>query len=156
MPKPLEIDPRDYRTLLEMVNLATYVSQYHARGGREDWLEAFDSLSDKILAQAAEYSCGDLIEEDTESNHLVPVFEYEEESFFKECVDDMLDRCFWEDLVGRLSDRDLSRSMGNAKWDSLSETEKAKRRESTDSRWWKEFEAHGIENLECIRREPHG
>ena len=156
MPHPLEIDPQDYRTLLEMVNLATYVSQYHARGGREDWLEAFDTLSDKILARAGEFGCGDLIEEDTESDHLVPVLDYEEESFYKECVDDMLDRCFWEDLVGRLTDRDMARSMGQAKWESLPEAEKAKRREGPDERWWKEFEANGIQNLECIRREPHG
>lgn len=156
MPTPLEIDPKDYRTLLEMINLATYVSQYHARGGREDWLEAFDTLSDKILAKAGEFGCGDLVEEDTESDHLVPVFDYEEESFFKECVDDMLDRCFWEDLVGRLTDRDMARSLGQAKWESLPETEKAKRREKNDQVWWKEFEAHGIENLECIRRQPHG
>jgi hypothetical protein len=156
MPDPLEIDPADYRTLLEMVNLATYVSQYHARGGREDWLEAFDTLSDKILARAEEFGCGDLVEEDAESDHLVPVLDYEEESFYKECVDDMLDRCFWEDLVGRLSDRDMARSMGKTKWENLPEAEKAKRREKQDQVWWKEFESNGIENLECIRREPHG
>ena len=156
MPKPLEIAPQDYRTLVEMINLATYVAQYHGRGDREDWLEAFDTLSDKILAQADHFGCDDLIEEDPESGHLVPVLEYEEESFFKECVDDMLDRCFWEDLVGRLSDRDLARTMGAAKWESLSEAEKAKRREGTDQRWWKEFETNGIQNLECVRREPHG
>ena len=156
MPDPLEIDPADYRTLLEMINLATYVSQYHARGGREDWLEAFDTLSDKILARAEEFGCGDLVEEDAESDHLVPVLDYEEESFYKECVDDMLDRCFWEDLVGRLGDRDMARSMGKAKWENLPEAEKTKRREKQDQVWWKEFESNGIENLECIRREPHG
>lgn len=156
MPAPLEIDAKDYRTLLEMINLASYVSQYHARGGREDWLEAFDNLTDRILELAPDFGCADLVEEDGESGHLVPVQDYEDESFYKECIDDMLDRCFWEDLVSRLTDRDLARTLGKAKWESLPESEKTKRREKPDGLWWKEFEANGIENLECIRRQPHG
>ena len=156
MPEPLTIPPREYRILLEMINLATYVAQYHSRGGREDWLSAFDALSDRILSRAAEHGCGDLVEKDQESGHLLPVEEYEEESFFKECADDMIDRCFWEELVARLTDRDLVRAMGVQKWDVLPESEKNRKREERDPAWWKEFEANGIENLECINRMPHG
>ncbi len=156
MPASLTIQPREYRVLLEMINLATYVAQYHNRGGREDWMNGFDALSEKVLAMAGEMGCGDLVEKDPESDLLVPAEDYEEESFYKECVDDMIDRCFWEELVARLTDRDLARSLGAQKWDSMPEPERARRREAREQAWWKEFESHGIESLESINRNPHG
>lgn len=152
----LTISPADYRILLEMINLATYVAQNHGRGGREDWLNSFDALSDKVLAMATEMGCGDLVEKDPESGHWLPVEDYETESFFKECADDMIEQCFWEDLVSRLSDRDLARTMTSQQWESLSEKERVRRREARDKIYWKEFETRGVENLECIHRQPHG
>ena len=150
------IEPRDYRILLEMINLATYVAQFHNRSGREDWLNAFDALSDKILRKATAMGCGELVEKDPESGHWIPVEDYENESFFKECADDMLEQGFWEDLVSRLTDRDIARTTTPAQWDALPEAEQSRRRQQRDEAYWKEFEAQGIENLELISRQPHG
>lgn len=152
----LKINQHEYRVLLEMVNLATYVAQYHNRSGRDDWLQAFDSLSDKVLGCAEGMGCGDLVEPDPESGVLMPVEDYEVESFYKECLDDMIEQCFWEDLVSRLTDRDLARACPPGQWDSLSETERARRRKERDDQYWDEFEAHGIASIEVINREPHG
>lgn len=152
----LTINRRQYRVLLEMVNLATYVTQYHNRSGREDWLNAVEDLAEKILRKADAMGCGDLVEPHPETGQLVPAEDYEQESFYKECLDDMLEHCFWEDLVSRLSDRDLARQMGPDQWDKLSDQEKARRREQRDRHYWAEFEARGIDGLELIAREPHG
>lgn len=152
----LSFNQRDYRVLLEMVNLATYVAQYHHRNGREDWLQAFDAISEKILRRAENMGCGDLVEKDPESGLLVPVEDYEAESFYKECIDDMVEQCFWEDLVSRLADRDLARSSPPGQWEALPEAERTRRRKERDEQYWKEFEARGIESLEVINRDPHG
>ncbi len=152
----LKITQHEYRVLLEMVNLATYVAQYHNRSGRDDWLQAFDALSDKVLGCAEGMGCGDLVEPDPESGVLMPVEDYEVESFYKECLDDLIEQCFWEDLVSRLTDRDLARSCPPGQWDSLSEAERARRRKERDDQYWDEFEARGIASIEVINREPHG
>ena len=152
----LKITQHEYRVLLEMVNLATYVAQYHNRSGRDDWLQAFDALSDKVLGCAEGMGCGDLVEPDPESGVLMPVEDYEVESFYKECLDDLIEQCFWEDLVSRLTDRDLARSCPPGQWDSLSEAERARRRKERDDQYSDEFEARGIASVEVINREPHG
>jgi len=152
----LKINQLEYRVLLEMVNLATYVAQYHNRSGRDDWLQTFDALSEKVLGCAEAMGCSDLVEPDPESGMLMPVEDYEAESFYKECLDDMIEQCFWEDLVSRLTDRDLARSCPPGQWDSLSEAERARRRKERDEQYWHEFETRGIDSLEVINREPHG
>jgi hypothetical protein len=152
----LTISQRDYRILLEMVNLATYVAQFHQRGDRDEWLEAFDNLSDKILRKAGNMGCGDLVERDNESGHWVPREDYESESFFRECTDEMVEQAFWEDLVARLSDRDISRATPKNQWDSMPEPEQSRRRQERDDFYWHEFETNGVDFLEVINRAPHG
>ena len=152
----ISFDSREYRILLEMINLATYVTQFQHNDGRDEWLEAFDTLSDKVLGMADEMGCPGMIETDAESGHLIPVEDYENASFFKECADDMTEHCFWEDLVSRLSDRDVARTFAPGQWDELPENERIHRRMERDEFYWKEFETNGVENLEVIHHTPHG
>jgi len=148
------INEQQYRILLEMINMSTFVTHYHARPGRDDWQRAFESVSDVFLSQAKKMGCGDLVEKDKESGTWLPCQDYEEESFFRECLDDMIEQTFWEELVGRLTDKDIWRTIGEEKWAKLDDDERQRVRENRDAHYWKEFEARGVEHLELISRSP--
>ena len=139
-----------------MVNLATYVMQFHERGGRDDWRNSFDAISDKILSQAAQMGCGDLVEKDPESGHWIPVEEYEQESYYKECADEFSENCFWEDLVARLSQRDIARICAPDQLFAMSKEDYEQRQFLREEIYWNEFEVRGVENLELINPAPHG
>ncbi|QQL44391.1 hypothetical protein [Sulfuriroseicoccus oceanibius] len=152
----VKISERQFRTLLEMVNLATYTLQYHNRPGRDGWHRAFESVSDELMAQADKMGCGDLAYYDEAAKAWLPNRDYEEESFFKECIDDMAERTFWEDLVARMTDRDIARDMTEQQWLALGDADRQRLRQQREKRYWDEFEKRGVERVLLVPKEPAG
>ncbi len=153
--KDFRIPASDFRTLLEMVVLARTLADSHQGEGRGEWLNAFHHLAQNVLQAADQYDCGELITTAPEG-HLIPAPDYDANSFYGECIDAHADHIFWEDLVARLTDRDLARSCPPDEWEMLPAAEQERRRRERDEFYWREFEKHGIDRLEFIPREPHG
>jgi len=152
----IHINERDYRQLLEVINIALHVTPYHNRPESDHWRQSLEEFCDKILKEADRMGCGDLLEENDESGALQPTIDYFEGSFFRECLDDMAQQIFWEDLVNVLSERDVKRNVGEGKWTRMSESERIRHLQDREKYYWREFETFGIERLEVIPREPNG
>jgi len=156
MEEEIRIDGRDYRQLLELITIAMNVAPFHNHPERDHLRHALEGFCDRMLSESDRMGCGEYVEEDPESGGLRPTREFMDGLFIRECLDDMLEQVFWEDLVHVLSERDLKRSFGAAKWARLSEEQRTHHRQERERFYWREFEGHGIERLEVIPREPNG
>ena len=149
-PMHLRLTEQELATLLEMVSLAANVASWNQKPGAEDRLAVFEDLEDKILEKARHAGFGNAIEYSEEKQGYVLTPEFQDGSFFQECYDEFRNESFWEELVIRLSDRDLIRQIGMPAWDKLNEEDRRKRTVEIEKRYWDEFSKFGVDRVAVI------
>lgn len=137
-------------TLIEMLSLAANVASWNRRPGSEEGVAAFEALEDKILGKAKVAGLGEAITWDEEQQRHSVSPEFAETAFFQECYDEFRNENFWEELVVRLADRDLQRSIGKDAWEKLDEDERRRRTSEIEKNYWKEFTDRGIDRVAVI------
>jgi hypothetical protein len=142
--------------LIEMVSLAANVAAVNQKPGAEEGVAAFEDLESKILERAGHAGFGDIIEFDDEKQQYRVTDEYEGGSFYQECFDEFREESFWEELVIRLADRDLIRSIGLRAWEKLNELERRARTSEIEKRYWDEFTKNGIDRVALIHPPSEG
>lgn len=146
----LRLTEQELATLLEMVSLAANVASWNQKPGAEERLAVFEDLEDKILEKARHAGFGDVIEYSEEKQGYVLTPEFQDVSFFQECYDEFRNESFWEELVIRLSDRDLIRQIGLPAWNQLGEEDRRKRTVEIEKRYWDEFSKCGVDRVAVI------
>jgi len=146
----LRFTENELATLIQMVSLAANVASLNQKPGAEDGVAAFEDLENKILERASHAGFGEIIEFDEEKQAHRVTPEFEGNSFFQECFDEFREESFWEELVIRLADRDLIRSIGLPAWEKLTEPERRTRTQDVEKRYWDEFTKNGIERIAVI------
>jgi hypothetical protein len=143
----LRFTDNELATLIQMVSLAANVASLNQKPGSEEGVSAFEDLENKILERASHAGFGEIIEFDEEKQAHRVTPEYEANSFFQECFDEFREESFWEELVIRLADRDLIRSIGHPAWEKLTEPQRRQRTQEIEKRYWDEFTKQGIERV---------
>ncbi|WP_338687944.1 hypothetical protein [Haloferula helveola] len=137
-------------TLIEMVTLAASVASWNHRPGADEGLGAYEALENKILEKAKHAGLGDVVEFDEEKQRHQVTMDFQAGSFFQECYDEFRNENFWEELVIRLADRDLAKSIGKEAWEKLTEEQRRERTSEIEKNYWKEFERNGIDRVAVI------
>jgi len=140
----------DMTTLAEMLSLACWVSSFNNLPGSDAQAERFEALLDRIIERLGHLGMGDLLEADPENNRQRLSKEFEEKSFAFQSYDEMRNATFWEDLMIRLTERDMTRKYGKPKWESLPEKERREKSQPTEKRYWDELQKNGFENIHLI------
>ena len=139
---------KEYTRLLELAHLGLWVA-----GARPDdpatMPDRYGDIAQKVFALAEPFGCADLVETDvngqyfpTEKLTAGPVVE-RLETFSEEL--------FWNELAGRLAERDLRRELGATKLSEELTEEEEKRLAVFEDSYWREFEAQGVDNLVVLR-----
>jgi len=137
---------KEYRLLLDAVFLADWVMTSHdAEQGSED--DPHQMLFQKIYSHAREMGCGDLMEEEAESNRYLPTRKYEEESGVFEWIEEYNALSFWEELIERLAERDVMTETPSGDRSRMGAEEYWRRAEPHEKRYAAEFEQHGVDRL---------
>ena len=146
----LRFTEEELGTLVEMVSLAAEVASWNERPGSEEGVAAYEALEEKVLEKAKHAGLGDHIDfaEEKQRHHLSP--EYQDGSFYQQCYDEFRNEVFWEELVIRLADRDLSKVVGLQAWQKMSEEERRGQTQDLEKRYWEEFSKNGIERVAVI------
>ena len=152
----LRFTESELATLIQMVSLAANVASVNQKPGAEQGIAAFEDLENKILERASHAGFGEIIEFDEEKQAHRVTLEYEGASFFQECFEEFREESFWEELVIRLADRDLIRSIGLPLWEKMSEQERRARTQELEKRYWDEFTKNGIERVAVIHPPGEG
>lgn len=146
----LRFTEEELSTLVEMVSLAAEVASWNERPGSEEGLSCYEALEDKVLEKAKLAGLGEKIkfDEEKQRHHLDP--DHQEGTFFQQCYDEFRNEVFWEELVIRLSDRDLARVIGMNAWQEMTEEDRRHHTRDIEKRYWEEFSKNGIERLAVI------
>ena len=145
---PLNINftEKEYRLLLDAVFLAEWIMTSHdtERGSDDD---PHQMLFQKVYSYAKEMRCGDLVEEEAESNRYVPTRLYESESNVLEWIEEYNALSFWDELIERLAERDVLNETPPEDMDRMETQEYWSRVEPHEQGYAQEFETHGLDRL---------
>ena len=97
----------EYRILLDVVYLGEWMLTAHDTEEAPE-KEKYEDLVQKIYSHAREMDCESLIEGSKEMNKYFPTREFEEESAAHEFIEAYDDDSFWEELIERLTQRDVN------------------------------------------------
>lgn len=150
----IDLSKDEYMALVEMLQIAGWVIHSHAVEATEE-TRAYRDLEQKVLSHAEEFSCEDLIEYDETTGRYYPTADFEEAGTASRFIQDFEEDTFWAQLAKRLSERDLARELGKDQLGALDQGDQWEQLETHETRYWDEFEQHGIERLEIVELPWH-
>jgi hypothetical protein len=136
----------EYRLLLDVIFIADWVLTAHdPAGGSEN--DPHQMLFQKLYSHAKEMGCSDLVDEVTESNSYAPSRKYEDESGVFHWIEEYDDASFWEELIERLTERDVYARIPADQQDGLAAEEYWRRAAPYEQKYGQEFERHGLDRV---------
>ena len=148
----LRLTEDELATLVEMVSLATEIANVNRSEGAKSNFSRFEDMENKVLESAKHAGFGAWIEKEPSRDKYRVTEEFQQRSFFQECIDEFRDASFWEELMYRLSERDLMRDMGEDEWKKLDPEQQMKLTEPLGKIYWEKFSKDGISSVHLINR----
>lgn len=148
----LRFSDEELATLVEMVSLAAEMANLNPNEEGNAGRERFETIENKVLEAAKHTGMSDIIEYDIEREKNRVTEKFQEESFFQKCFDECRNAIFWEELMIRLTERDLVLEMGKAKYLAMGDEERRKKSEPLEKRYWAKFQKDGMDPLFWIDR----
>ena len=148
----LRFTEEELTTLVEMVSLAAEVASLNRKPGSEGSFRVYEEFESTLLEKARLKGLAEIIEFDEETQRHRVSTDYLTKSFVQECLDEMRNEIFWEEITLRLAERDIIRKIGLPAWNQLDEASRRARTEPIERRYWEEFTKKGIDNLHVIAR----
>ncbi len=143
-------------TLSEMLTLACWATFYNHKPGAEEGVARYDDMLEKVLRRMQDNGQGSEVEYDPERRRLRLRKDREDGSFYAQSYDELRNELFWEELVARLSERELNKKYGVAAAEKLSEDERKRLSEPVTRKYWDEFSRNGIANLHVVAKREDG
>lgn len=144
----IEMTEEEYRDLLDVLHMAEWMM--HAHETEKDPASApYDRIIQKLYALAQPMGQAHLVEYDAESREYFVTRKFDEDSIAWEFIEDFTEETFWDELIHRLTDRDLARKIGGYdRLDNLTMKERFALESPIIEKYSQEFEAQGLERLE--------
>ena len=152
----LRLSEDELATLIDMVSLAAEISSLNQKPGTEEHLAGFEALEDKILEKAKHQGFDKIIEIDPERDKHRITTDYQNGSYIQDCIDEMRNEIFWDELSFRLGERDIIKRIGEARYLKLPEEERAKLIEPLQRAYWVQFSRKGIQDIHLISSRDEG
>jgi hypothetical protein len=149
MVKNIKLTPQQYEDLLKVV----YLGNYLVNNFRPDQpVDRFDALESYLFSLAKEFGLPRAMDMDEETGEAYPSEEFSQAEDINLYLDDFIENTFWDELINRLTSRDLFRKYGQQIMESLPWEELKKKEEPVFQRYTEEIETYGMENLEIVNR----
>lgn len=148
----LRFTERELAILVDMVSLAAEVAALNRRPGAEQKYARFEELESTLLEKLKHLGLSDIIEFDEARQRYRITTEYLTNSYVQECLDEMRNEIFWEELTLRLAERDVIRKIGLPAWNALDEEARRAHTEPIEKSYWSEFTKRGIDSLHVVAR----
>ena len=143
----LNFTNREYRTLMEMIQIASWVIHAHETE-RPTGNDPYDVIEEKILSQAKDFGCAGDVDFDKQLGAHFATRDFEEH--IMQFIDRYDDDTFWEELRERLIERDMVRVIGDQQYLALEFEDRMKKAVPFEQKYDNEFAEHGIERLAVI------
>ena len=143
----------EYRTLLDMIYLAEWMLTSYDE--KPDAAKAkYEHLAQKIYSHAKEMGWDTLVASSPADNKYVPTKDYEEKSGVYEFIDDYETESFWDQLIDRMTERDVADKMGDEEVARLSNAAYEAIANPIADKYAQEFADNGVDRLHVNEEEP--
>lgn len=137
----IELNKEEYLKLTQLV----YMGEWMVNSHREDPIMLYEKLIDRINEKSASFEMGNLIHRDNQADRYVVTDEFE--SYLDEYIDDYDHEVFWDELIYRMSDRDMLTMVGAKKLDVMSASERMALQLPLIEKYQKDFDEWGVDHL---------
>jgi hypothetical protein len=146
----IDITKEEYQNLLDLLQMAHWIM--HGHRTEADPREAkYDVLIQKVYGLAKAMGQDRLVEFDPATNRYSPSAEFENTTEAWEFIDEFTEDMFWDQLIHRLTDRDVARTVGGyEQLDKLSMEERFIAEGPILERYSNEFDETGLDRLEIV------
>jgi hypothetical protein len=138
----------EYKTLLEVLYLADWILNSYETD-KEPKNIVYHDLEQKILSLADKFEHKELVDFDEKYEEYIPSNILEEGPVF-DYIDDYNEETFWEELIDRLSKRDLLKHHTESEIEGMEESLILSEIEKYARKYAEEFEANGLKNIEIL------
>ena len=142
----VSLTQREYRLLLDLLIAGDWIIHAH-RSEEPPEAEPYRMVIQKFLSLAETFELGDLVEIDSEYNQYRPTERFEHDTEAWRLLDDYDDRVFWEELIQRLAERDVSSMPGKGDVANMSGEDYERLAGPLEERYAREFHDHGLDRL---------
>lgn len=142
----VSINKNEYKTLLEMLEIANWVINAH-RTDDEPRTKKFRDMEQKFFALAKDMGFADFFEYDSEMKAYIPTIIYDETIDVFDYIDEYDDDTFWDELCDRLAYRDLVRQKGEEAVEKMEPPDRFADMEQIRSVYFDEFLENGLERI---------
>lgn len=146
----LRLSEDELATLIDMVSLAAEISSLNQKPGSEKEASAFENLEDKILERAQNQGFSDIIEIDPERDKHRVTHDYQATSYIQDCIDEMRNEIFWDELSFRLAERDLIKRIGEDDYLNLDDEKRTEILTPKQKIYWEHFATEGLNNVHLV------
>lgn len=145
----IKLSKAKYEDLVKLV----YLGNWMINAIRiDDKIEKYDRIEQYVYSFTKDASLENLIEFDSELNKFFPTKEFEEDSDAERFRSEYDNEIFWEELIDSLARRDFINEYGEGAIRKMTWQERLEKEHPFIEKYEKEFEKHGIENLEIKKR----
>lgn len=137
----IELSEEQYKNLLKLVYLGEWVSQSYAEEPSEKILDTIDV----VYKHSKNTDAKNMVEFDKKIGRHFPTAKMEEEML--DYIDDYDDNVFWDELVDRMSEKDLIKKFGDKKVEKMSFEDRIEEEAPFIEKYENEFAENGIERL---------
>ncbi len=146
----IDISKKEYRDLLDVLHMADWVMHAHETE-KPLGTENYDKIIQKFYALAKDMGQEHLIEYDPKLKEYFPTRELDDSTESWDFIEDFTDDTFWDELIHRLTDRDVARKVrGYEQMSKLNMTERFAHEGPVLERYSHEFEENGLDRLEIV------
>jgi hypothetical protein len=148
----VEITKEEYRDLLDLLHIAHWVMIAH-KTGEDPRTEKYEKTMQKFYSLAEEFGYSSLIDFDPKIEKYFPTRTFEETSPSWEFIDEFVDDTFWDELIDRLTKRDLERQVGGYEiLRTLSMEARLALEAPIEERYAEEFNRNGLDNVAIVEQ----
>lgn len=142
----ISLTQEEYKTLLEVLDLTDWVLHAYKTDLPPE-TQKYRDLEQKVFSYAERFKAGNLVAYDETFQQYFPTKEFEDHTLAMDLVEDFEDETFWAQLIERLTERDLTRQVGEGKLLEMSPEERQKKELPLYGMYSAEFEINGLDNI---------
>ncbi len=150
----IDFTKKEYRALLDLLQIADWVLHAH-KAEEPPKTKLYRELEQKIFSLAKDFGYEELVEHAAAQDRYYPTRALEESGPAMDFIEDFEEDAFWSQLAKHLSERDLRREIGEQQLEALDRGELWELLEVHETKYWDEFQRHGVERLEITEHPWH-
>lgn len=146
MKKTIEFTKEQYESLMKQLYLGNWM--INAFRMSDEIIKRHDDLEGYIMSFAKDFGLEKYIDYDKGKNKYYPSLKFEEDKEINGYINDYNENAFWDELERSLAARDLYKEYDESEIKRMTFEERFKKMSCYEEKYEKEFELHGVENVE--------